>query len=197
MVANISRAIERELASAREKLSRGEVDSAYTHMQTGLDMASEAYSLQHGNIVMTAVLEAQKRQCANKGIGLNAKVVLPAELGIPDIELATMIFSLIDFARENCEALSNRVGQEPVIHIRMLTDLGQLVVDVEGPIVKKLVARRRGDQTLYANGSIAVVREMTERYGGIMDFDDHGKTCRVSVMIPIGKGLAAQLQVIE
>lgn len=192
MVSNISRAIERELESARSELSRGEVDGACARMQTSLDMASEAYSLQHENIVIAAVLDAQKRQCEGKGIELKTSVALPSEVGLPDIELATMVFSLIDYAQDRCEESGETAGETPVIHVRMLTDLGQLVVEVEGPAPKeRLARRRRGEQALHSDGNLAIVKEMTERYNGIMEIDDGGKTCRVSVMLPVVSGGAA------
>ena len=192
MVSNISRAIERELESARSDLSRGEIDGAYARMQTSLDMASEAYSLQHDNIVIAAVLDAQRRQCESKGIELKAQVALPAEIGLPDIELATMVFSLIDYAQDNCEQMDRKADATPTICVRMLADLGQLVVEVKGPRPKERIARRRkGEQAIHSDGNLAVVKEMAERYNGIMEIDDGSKTCRVSVMLPVADGAVA------
>ena len=195
MVASISLAVEHELALARETLSCGRPGEVSAHMQAGLDLASEAYSLQHGNIVIAAVLEAQRRRCDTKGIRLNADVALPAEVGIPDIELGTMVLSLIDYIRESCEQANFGDSDKREINVRMLADLGQLVIEVEGPITKNRSTRRWGrEQAFQTKGSIAVVKEISERYGGIIDLEDKGRMRRVAVMLSMNEDHASLIQ---
>lgn len=191
LVRRICEAIDVELVQAQEELAQGETAEVSAHLQRSLDMASEAIAPRCQNAVIGAVLDAEDRQFSSEGIGLTAMADVPAEMEIPDIEIAAVLFNLADGALANCKALRERdPSAKPSASIRMLTDSGQLVIETESPghAGSKKTRRNPAQATsskTRTNWSAKVIEDFVQGNGGIVEFADEGGVARTSVMIPL------------
>jgi len=191
LVRRICEAIDAELVQAQEELAQGETTEVSVHLQRSLDMASEAIAPRCQNAVIAAVLDAEDRQFSSEGIELTTKANIPAEIGIPDIEIAAVLFNLADEALANCKALIEQdPSAKPSASIRMLTDTGQLVIETESPghtgskKTRRNAAKSASSKTK-PNWSARVIEDFVQGNGGIVEFAEGNGIARTSVMIPL------------
>ena len=183
-------AIETELNLAREDLAQGKLTEVDSHLQHSLDMATEALPTRCHNTTVAAVLEAESRQCANEGVILEAKADVPAIVGLSDIEMAALFFSLIDDALGSCRELrEDDPATEPTISVRALTDAGQLLIEVDAPRAGSGGKKRRGTSARSANGktdwNARVVEDFVKSNNGLIERTEESYLTRTSVMIPL------------
>ena len=183
-------AIENELVLAREDLAQGDIAKADVRLQNSLDMATEAIPSRCNNVTIAAVLEAESRQCENDGVRLTTEVAVPEEIGLPDIDMAALLFSLIDRALDDCKAQrAEDPSSNPTIAVRMLTDAGQLLIEVESTRDDTSAPSRRtvqkGTSKSGYDWNDKVIEGFTKGHGGIVEHSNDGKAHRTSVMIPL------------
>ena len=191
VVRHICSEIDSELVQAREELAAGETDEIRAHLQRSLSMASETATPRCQNAVIAAVLDAEARQFTSEGFELITKVDIPAEIGIPDIEIAAMLFNLADEALTNCKALSEQnPSVKPSATIRMLTNAGQLVIEAVSPSYTSPTNTKGGTSRVAPHKSTLdwsarVIEDFARSNGGIIEFFEEGSISRMSVMIPL------------
>ena len=191
LVRRICNAIDAELLQAQEELAHGKTTEVKSHLQRSLDMASETIVPSCQNAVIAAVLDAEDRQFASEGIKLIIKADIPAEIDIPDIEIAAVLFNLTDEALANCKALIERdPSAEPIATIRMLTDTGQLVIEIESPNCTDSKtagwrASKAAASKATSNWGARVIEDFVRGNGGIVEFTEKDSITRTSVMIPL------------
>lgn len=188
----VVQAVERELAQARSALASQSFNSVDDHLRAGLAIASQAHVAYCDNVTVSAVLESKSRQCENAGVTMRARVSLPQELPLPDIDVAALFFNLIDNALHECEELL-KVGKadgRPVIDVRSQMRANQLFLEVDNPTRAGGDARRR-DAARHARRrgghgwGTQVVSAVVDQYGGIAEFREDGGVFTADVMIPL------------
>ena len=183
-------AIENELVLAQEDLAQGDVSKADARLQNSLNMATEAIPSRCRNVTIAAVLEAESRQCENDAVRLTSEVAVPEEIGLPDIDMAALLFSLIDRALDECRAQREAdPSSNPSIAVRMLTNTGQLLIEVENTC-EGSDGTDRGSKDGY-DWNDKVIEGFTKGHGGIVEHSSDDKTHRTSVMIPLPTAAAA------
>lgn len=186
----VGSAVELELAAARRALAEGRVGDLDHHLQHGLDIASQTRASYCENVTVAAVLETKVRQCEEAGVRLVPQVVLPNELGLPDVDVAAVFFNLIDNALHECVALVAEGVDEPTIVTKARVQAGQLFVSVENPCRadvdahSKARAHRAESGQLHGWGT-EIVASIAQDHGGIAEFEAHDGTFVANVMIPL------------
>jgi hypothetical protein len=190
--------IARELAEAREALDDARADETDSHLRRSLELASQTARMRCPNAAVAAILDTKERQCAEAGVTLDAQVALPETLPIPDVELASIFFNLIDNALHECVALMEESGEgdgaeapaeRPTITLRSRIEAGQLLVMVDNPCRTRkrgIDLRSRREQTGGRHGwGTEIVSSTAARHGGIAEFAQEGDTFSAQVMIPL------------
>ena len=67
------------------------------------DLSKVDTMLKTGNVVLDAILNSKLTLAAVKNISVNAKAIVPEEIGISEIDLCVIIGNLLDNAMEACE----------------------------------------------------------------------------------------------
>ena len=188
--AEIGREVEAELAQARKSLAEGRTDDVAMHLQQGLDIATSLRKPPCDNVAVAAILEAKTRECEEAGVELSTQVALPAELGLPDIEVASLLFNLIDNALHECAALrAQDAVAKPVITLHARTQAGQLFVQASNPCRPGIQApgsrtEKRDTEALHGWGT-DIVRTIAHNHGGIAEFTFENEVFIATVMIPL------------
>lgn len=183
--------IERELTMARAALAAGDFGQLDSHMRASLDAASTTRGPLCDNATVAAILESKTRECAEAGVTLTPNVVLPEYLDIQDIELAAVLFNLIDNALHECVALIEEGREsEPEISVFGRVQAGQLVLKVENPCrrgvnVTRKAAARMKETALFHGWGTHIVSSIAASYGGIAEFCEKDGLFTASVMIPL------------
>lgn len=151
LVQEVGRAVEKELLRARKALAQRRAAAVDEHLRTSVGIASLTRPPYCDNVAVSAVLDSKARQCEEAGVGFDAKVDVPADLALPDVEVAAVFFNLIDNALHECEALNERGGDAtsisaepnraadtspegaPAVSVRAKVQTGQLFVEVSNP----------------------------------------------------------------
>ena len=186
----VCKAIESELGQARDELADGRLGQTDIHLQRCLDMATEALPQRCHNVTVAAALEAESRQCANEGVELITKADVPAVIGIPDIDVAAVLFSMIDKALADCKALQeNDPMAKPTITVRALSEKDQLVIEVENSRRADTRQKRRKPKKDTSQGEYdwnsKVVHNLVKGHSGIVETVEEGNSTRTTVMIPM------------
>lgn len=187
----IGLSVEAELAQAREDLAAGHTEDATKHLQIGLDIASDVKRPPCANVAVAAIMEVKTRECEEAGVRLNGNVNLPQEIQLPNVELASLLFNLIDNALNECKVLlAEDPTCEPEITLRGRIQAGQLFIQVRNPCrdetpTKKtqLKIQSRGESS--HGWGTDIVQTIARIHGGIAEFESAGNTFTATVMIPL------------
>ena len=191
LVRQLGDEIESELALARKALAAGDYSQLDSHMRAGLDAATAARGPLCDNATVAAILESKIRECAGSSVVLTPNVILPEHLDVEDIDLAAVLFNLIDNALHECVALSEeQPDASPEIYVFGRVQAGQLVLKVENPCrssvnVARKAAKRRDETALYHGWGTHIVSSIAASYGGIAEFSERDGVFAASVMVPL------------
>ena len=187
----VGRAVDEELARAREALNQGKAGDASAHLRQGLDIASQTRTVYCDNVPVAAVLETKERQCHEAGVGFEHHVKLPEELPLPDVEVAAVFFNLIDNALHECEAMleGSEAGGLPTVRVSSMVQAGQLYVEVANPCRKEAAkargAARRGGLLREHGWGTDIVTNIARGHGGLTQFEERNGVFTATVMIPL------------
>jgi len=195
LMREVGYAVERELASAREALSQRRAADADNHIRASVDIASQTKPSYCDNVAIAAVLDSKARQCDEAGVGFDAKVDLPADLPLQDIEVAAIFFNLIDNALHEGEALLEESEEAvPTVTVRSKVQAGQLFIEVSNPFrtesgtirnVRRNALTLRSESADEHGWGTSIVTTIARDHGGIAEFETHGKTFVATVMLPL------------
>lgn len=188
----IGETVSDELLRTRNALALGQLDEADEHLKRSLDVASTTRSAYCENVAVAAVLEVKERQCAEAGVGFSARASVPDNLPLPEVEVAALLFNLVDNALHECERLTTEGQTEaPEIAVRVKTQAGQLFFEVSNPCKPDAIARtgasisRRADTRREHGWGTQIVDGIAESYGGIVSRAVADGVFTTSVMIPL------------
>lgn len=191
LVRQLSSQIEEELDRAHQAVAQGDSQQVDEHMRASLQIASQLRPPCCDNAAIAAVLEAKRRQCEAAGVRLETSAVIPEVLALPETEVASIVFNLVDNALHECEQLiANDNKEEPCIHVRAHVRAGQLIIQVDNPCrpesSPKLRRRRLPRNPAEPHGwGMGIVRAIAERHRGLAEFEKKDGLYVASVMLPI------------
>ena len=207
----VGRAVEEELSRARKAIAQGKSAEANGHIQASLGIASNMRPPYCDNVAVAAVLDSKNRQCEEADIDLDAKVDIPSELPLPEVEVAAVFFNLIDNAMHECEALKSEGVDKVAISVRAGIQAGQLFIEVRNPCrvaskrkcgfdsvlrrrakgvandagVDQSAMLRRSDTSHEHGWGTNIVRTIARDHGGIVEYSRRDAIFTATVMIPL------------
>lgn len=195
---NLGISIAQELEKACDALARGDIAEVSSLLHTSLDIASSAPTFPCENLAVAAVLASKTRQCAEEGVSLVARVMLPEPLPLPDIDVAAIFFNLIDNALNECRSLvTEGLVSDPQIDVFSRIQAGQLFVKVENPSHQgvdttiKAIERRSTTSSQHGWGT-DIVSSIAHDQDGMAKFEESGGRFVAKVMIPLARGVATR-----
>jgi len=151
------------------------------------DLTTVDKVLKTGNVMLDAILNSKLSLIKSKGIRVNAKAVVPAQLQISSIDLCIIIGNLLDNAMEACLKESN--PDERFIRVYIAVMKKQLYIcvtnSVSGPIYKDgptYLSTKRVDG---AGFGLMRVDRVAAKNGGYVNRQDEEGVFATEVMLPL------------
>ena len=154
-----------QLQAAYYLLEQGEREQVRTQLNLlGESIAAKVGPRYCANLMVDAVLSEKAQLCREKGLTLEALVLLPGELGIPNAHLCSIFSNLLDNSIRAAEAAASA---EP-IRVRSDVQRGYLVIHCENPALPP--KKEKNDDPLRSHGlGLTILEQLARRYGGHMD----------------------------
>lgn len=143
-----------------------------------------------GNPILTSLLNVKMTQAKNKKIKIEASIEISEELSIEYIDLSIIIGNLLDNA---IEASENMEVDDKYIEVNIYTKMNNLIIKVinmkqreielKGKINKEKFTTKQ-DTENHGFG-LKNIRQVVEKYRGIIKIEDEGDIFKINIAIPI------------
>lgn len=137
-----------------------------------------------GNLIIDSIINSKLQDATEKGIEVNATVMLPAAIEINTDDMVVILGNLLDNAIEACE----RTDLEKYINLFMNYEKGCVFLCVKNRF-DRVVSKGHGefltskkDKALHGLG-IKSVKNTIKKYNGIMEFTSEGTEFCVDIIL--------------
>ena len=189
----VAAAVEQELAQARAALSAGDFAGTNGHLRKGLSQTLNTTPPLCDNPIIAAVITGKMEECRSAGVAFVTHLDVARDLSLPDIDVAAIIFNLIDNALHECTLLlTSGALESPSITVRITSHAGQLFIEVVNPCRRDSeLVQRRQKYPLSPRGShglgTGIVSSLARQHGGITEFDVRDGSFVAQVMLPLAQ----------
>lgn len=164
-------------------LERQETEKA----QAYLAELTASSALQHSqrlcdNEIVNVVLASKCGEMARRGIRADLAVALPAQLPLADTDLCALLGNALDNAIEAAQKASDKT-----ITLRCRAERGMFMLLVQNPLAgdeRPDLRTTKKEKSLHGFG-LVVMREITARYGGVMEAGPRGSLFELLLTIPL------------
>lgn len=181
--------VEAQLAKARIALASSDFARVAKHLAQSVDRASSLNLASCGNAAVAAVLRTKERQCEEAGVKLDIRAQVPDSLPVADVDIAAMLFNLIDNALNECRTLIEESKTNMTISVSVLVQASQLFVEVTNPCRDDAEVRRgarhKGNLLRRHGWGIDIVEGIARDHGGITEHIAERGVFAARVMIPL------------
>lgn len=166
-------------------LHHGEVEEAKQYLSVVLDNLNRVYSyIQTGNAVMNYIINSKLEYAQQNGIAFKAEIE-----NLPFAQMGSVDFSaLLSNALDN--AIEASLGQEDgLIDVTIAKKRGYDTITVKNRIERSVLENNPELTSTKADGAahgygIPQVRDIAEKYGGLVDIYEEDNLFCISIMIP-------------
>lgn len=151
------------------------------------DLTSVDTVIKTGNVMVDAILNSKLSLLKSRGIDINARAVVPADLPISEIDLCVILGNLMDNAAEACQGHGQAGGGFIRLFIGILKD--QLYISVSNSVSGRL--RKEGKTYLSTKNSaghgfgLMRVDRIVKKYDGYIDRQDEEGVFATEIMLPV------------
>ncbi len=151
------------------------------------DLTSVDTVIKTGNVMVDAILNSKISLMKSKGILVNAKAIVPAELAVSEIDLCTVIGNLLDNAMEAVMRQAEDDDKFIRVFIGILKD--QLYISVYNSTCGEL--QKRKSTYVSTKGSenhgfgLASVDRIVKKYKGFINRQNEEGVFATEIMLPI------------
>lgn len=137
-----------------------------------------------GNLILDSIINSKLQDAADKGIRVNAAVVMPAAIKVKTDDMVVILGNLLDNAIEACE----RTDSAKYIRLFMSYEKGCVMVSVKNSFDQVIhedhgeLVTRKEDQFLHGLG-IKSVKNAVEKYNGIAEFTSKGAEFSADILL--------------
>lgn len=151
------------------------------------DLSSVDTVIKTGNVMIDAILNSKISLIKSKGIKVNAKAIVPAELAVSEIDLCTVIGNLLDNAME--AVMYQTEGNDRFIRVFIGILKEQLYISVYNSTCGELKKKRntylstKGDEN-HGFGLVSVDR-IVKKYSGFINRQNEEGVFATEIMLPL------------
>jgi sensor histidine kinase regulating citrate/malate metabolism len=136
-----------------------------------------------GNKVLNNILNYKRGDLAERGVTFEPSIRVPEELPFEEADIASLLVNLIDNAAE--AALKT---PSPYVTLKIFVEKNYCFVTVVNPVNTNVMAENPNLSTTKADAAnhgigLRMVRSITDKYNGYLDFDQKEDTFIVSAML--------------
>ncbi len=147
------------------------------------DLTTVDTVIKTGNVMVDAILNSKLSILCEKGITVNAKAVVPAELPVSEIDLCTIIGNLLDNAAENAGTAEESWIR---IYIGILKD--NLYLSVSNSVAGEIRKTGKNYHSTKGNGhgfGLLRIDRITQKYGGYVNRQNEDGVFVTEIMLPL------------
>lgn len=143
----------------------------------------EAFS-NTGNLIIDSIINSKLQDALEKGIEVNARIVLPAAIEVGTDDMVVILGNLLDNAIEACE----RIDSAKYIKLFINYEKGCVILRVKNSfdqVIRKdygEFATRKKDKSLHGLG-IKSVKNTVGKYDGIAEFTSEGAEFSADILL--------------
>ena len=170
----------------QSRLEQGDSDGAIRYLEKlGSSPALTGRKRYCENEIANAVLTIKAAVMEQEKIQADLAVTLPTSLPVPDVELCALLGNALDNAIE-----AAKTAREKYIMVRARADKGMLMLQVQNamgvePLLENGVFKTTKSDTASHGFGLAAMREIAERYGGLMEADVRQGQFELIVCLPL------------
>ena len=170
----------------QSRLEQGDSDGAIRYLEKlGSSPALTGRKRYCENEIANAVLTIKAAVMEQEKIQADLAVTLPTSLPVPDVELCALLGNALDNAIE-----AAKTAREKYIMVRARADKGMLMLQVQNamgvePLLENGAFKTTKSDTASHGFGLAAMREIAERYGGLMEADVRQGQFELIVCLPL------------
>ena len=152
------------------------------------DLASVDTLIKSGNVMVDAILNSKLSLAQSRKIAINAKAVVPKDIGISELDLCVIVGNLLDNAIEACL----RIDDDSRRFIRVYMDLKRenlylSVTNSSGGEIEKQGGRYVSSKENAEKHGFGLLRvdRIVDKYGGYIKRNDEESVFTSEVMLPL------------
>lgn len=179
--------LKNQMAYAGGLLEQGDLDrlkAFFAEMNLGFSTAIPSPSC--GNPVLDNILACENHRITSAGGRLDAQILVPGTLPVPDGELCSLFMNLLDNAAEGASASGK---EKPVIELKVYTQGSYLFITVTNPVKEvenpqnylKLHTTKK--EKLHHGYGTVLIRDIIEKHLGSVRFEIRDGMFIVNAMI--------------
>lgn len=150
------------------------------------DLTAVDTLLKSGNVKVDAILNSKLSLAKGKGIGVNAKAVVPSQLSISEIDLCVILGNLLDNAIEAATKIERADARNIRVYIDVKRDhLYISVTNTSGQRTLKRDGHYLSSKGGYHGFGLMRVDRLVEKYGGYMKRRDEEGAFSTEIMLPV------------
>lgn len=137
-----------------------------------------------GNLIIDSIINSKLQDAAEKGIAVQASIVLPASVEVRTDDMVVILGNLLDNAIEACE----RTDSDKYIRLFMSYEKGCVMIRVENRFDQVLqredgeLKTRKEDGAFHGFG-IRSVKNAVGKYNGIAEFTSEGEEFSADILL--------------
>ena len=161
-----------------------ELEEYLNELDEDLDIVDTV--IKTGNIRIDAVLNSKLAVARARGININAKAIVPAELEINEVDICVIIGNLLDNAIEACEKEKEKDKQFIRVYIDILKQ--QLYIYISNSMTDDI--QKSGERYITTkNGShgfgLLRIDRVVKKYGGYLNRQHEEGVFATEIMLPL------------
>ena len=161
-----------------------ELEEYLNELDEDLDIVDTV--IKTGNIRIDAVLNSKLAVARARGININAKAIVPAELEINEVDIRVIIGNLLDNAIEACEKEKEKDKQFIRVYIDILKQ--QLYIYISNSMTDDI--QKSGERYITTkNGShgfgLLRIDRVVKKYGGYLNRQHEEGVFATEIMLPL------------
>lgn len=161
-----------------------ELEEYLNELDEDLDIVDTV--IKTGNIRIDAVLNSKLAVARARGININAKAIVPAELEINEVDICVIIGNLLDNAIEACEKEKEKNKQFIRVYIDILKQ--QLYIYISNSMTND-IQKSGGRYITTKNGShgfgLLRIDRVVKKYGGYLNRQHEEGVFATEIMLPL------------
>lgn len=168
--------VKNQYAYIRTLLARGDYEGAERFFGEMELRADPTLSLAaSGNRAVDDVVNLEAAKAREAGVALDARLAVPEELSLDELDLCGLLFNLLDNAIEACADLDEGTERRITLAVTAAPEQGALVIVVSNPCAHEPRVDAAGNLVTskaekgHGHGT-RIVRQIAEKYDGVADF---------------------------
>jgi len=175
------------IQTMKAHLAMGQIDRLSEYLEMlDQDLTGVDTILRTGNVMADAILNSKLSLAKAKGIALNAKATVPAELQVNDVDLGVVLGNLMDNAIEGCMRVPEEKDRFIRVYISPKKQQLYICITNSAPQKEKRVGTRFLTQKAGYHGfGLLRIDRICEKYGGAVTRASEQGAFTSEILLPI------------